>query len=249
MEDVKNKVSIFKVRLQQDLKSLQTLITRHNTLIDHAQKLGIDFHLTTKTDDKSLDDVRLKLERKSTRLERLITNHLEKNYNSIIQQLDTLKFGQDDKEMTGYLGQYPQKINTSAEEYQRWIEELSPILKDLQSNENQAVREMIKNLDTNKSSWSSSNRAKARLIEGVMAKVPINERIKLLQSKHTTVTEVFKAMASHQNSFTLSNPIKNGKILVANSSTQFKKFKEQFQEQMNLRQDIESEPGRNTPGK
>lgn len=120
------------------------------------------------------------------------------------------------------------------------MEKMNKILPQLKSKENNTVKEIIEQFGAKDTFLSIGMGAKARRIEVAYANVPIEERVKLLQSDDPSVTSLLNALASHRINPFQETRIGN-KINEKDAATSFKDFKNAYKEELSKRKDIEFE--------
>ena len=191
-----------------------------------------------------VDPARNRMDLKSAQ-SALVDLGIKAQYESLKKGFESFSMGKNDLEMKKYLDDCDRATilngKPDIELMKAQIKSMNTMLDGLKESKETAEVKAIVNEFDKQSRWNPIGMGqKARRIEDAMAKVPIEERVNLLQSKHSAVSDVLKAIASHRISFI--DPLnQDKKISPEKAASSFTAFKEKFKTQINLRQDVVQE--------
>ncbi|WP_428411929.1 hypothetical protein [Legionella sp.] len=211
------------------LHSLKSNGQKTNKIIDEFIQNSAQEFKTANSDER--EQIIQILRNESPSIER------RKRYNVAIDELDKLKFGNNDRQMTEYIEKQEQKfiraLSPAAQE--KIITEIQEMTENLQKNAAVAkIRSIVNNFREEANLFTIGMNAKADRIEGEMAKVPLEARCHFVSNKQTPeVDNVLKQLASrrsllHDGKIHLTD---KGDIDEKKAAQSFKDFKNKFKEQ------------------
>ena len=166
-----------------------------------------------------------------------------KIFKDLRNTLITLKVNDHDTQMDEFLDacdQWKKGENTEEQvkSLNHQIANMQTAIRGLDSIENREVKALIQKFDTRNKLWTIGMDRKARRIETSLISIPIMERAQLLQSKHSSVTSLLEAIASHRLSVFTKTTNEKGQVIADNASNTFKEFKEKFNTAIAAREDV-----------